>query len=155
MYTKSIALFVALYGRGALAALPASCQRGDTVAGCTKCSPVGSEYQPPGSGQVWYSQCCTESETTTANPPVTTTKQYCFSYTLNGYPNNQLHGTKPTCSKTGGGNTSWSLKGQCSTSLVSSIIYFFILMSISFNKLHGTHQHFIIDGPTSRFYLSD
>ncbi len=128
MYIKSIALLVALYGRGALAALPASCQAGDIVAGCTKCSPVGSEeYQPPGTGQVWYSQCCTESETATATG-VTTSKQYCYSYELNGYPNNQLHGIKPACSKTGGGNTSWSHKGQCSTGGVSSIFYFYLLL---------------------------
>jgi len=117
MYTKSIALFVAIHGRGALAALPASCEAGDAGA-CPakdKCPARGVELQPPKTGKVWLSLCCTDSETSSASPPVTTTKKYCFTYTLNGYPWNQLHGQWPTCNKSGLGNNSWKVEGQCKT----------------------------------------
>eukprot|EP00986_Skeletonema_menzelii_P002081 scaffold565_cov143-Skeletonema_menzelii.AAC.3 len=67
MYLKSIALIVAIYGRGALAALKDSCEEGDTT--CTDCTPLNTEYEPAGVGEVWYSTCCTESETSTASPP--------------------------------------------------------------------------------------
>ncbi|KAK1733587.1 hypothetical protein QTG54_015760 [Skeletonema marinoi] len=110
---KSIALFVAIYGRTALAALPPSCQDGDSGTSCHTCTPRSSEFEPPGVGQVWYSHCCTESETNTADPPVTDTKEYCYSYSLKGYPSNQQHGMKPTCSENGSGNLAWTLEGQC------------------------------------------
>ena len=113
MYMKSIALFVAIYGRTALAALPASCEVDNNCADA--CTPRNSEFEPPGVGQVWYSHCCTVSETNTADPPVTESKKYCFSYYLTGYPNNQFSATKPVCSKTGSGNIPWTLKGQCKT----------------------------------------
>eukprot|EP00985_Skeletonema_marinoi_P015996 scaffold8455_cov147-Skeletonema_marinoi.AAC.1 len=113
MYMKSIALFVAIYGRTALAALPDSCEDGDTS--CDTCTPLNSEFEPPGVGQVWYSHCCTVSETNTADPPVTESKKYCFSYYLTGYPNNQFSATKPVCSETGGGSLAWTLEGQCTT----------------------------------------
>ncbi|KAL7492205.1 hypothetical protein ACHAWT_001918 [Skeletonema menzelii] len=118
MYLKSVALFVAIYGRGALAALPLSCQEGDAGACATgdKCTPLNTEFEPPQTGEVWFSQCCTESETSNANPPVTTTKQYCFSYSLQGWSNNLHHNIKPACSKSGGGNLAWDFYGQCSKS---------------------------------------
>ena len=121
MYLKSIALFVAIYGRGALAALPLSCQEGDTGACATgdKCTPLNTEFEPPQTGEVWFSQCCTVSETSTATPPVTTTKEYCFSYSLQGWSNNLHHNIKPACSKSGGGNLAWDFYGQCSKSGVS------------------------------------
>eukprot|EP00984_Skeletonema_dohrnii_P013436 scaffold5570_cov87-Skeletonema_dohrnii-CCMP3373.AAC.12 len=112
MYMKSIALFVAIYGRTALADLPDSCELGQSS--CEACTPLNTEFEPPGVGQVWYSHCCTESETNTADPPVTDTKEYCYSYSLKGYPSNQQHGMKPTCSENGsGGNLAWTLEGQC------------------------------------------
>mmetsp|Transcript_23316 Transcript_23316/g.37962 ORF Transcript_23316/g.37962 Transcript_23316/m.37962 type:complete len:793 (+) Transcript_23316:154-2532(+) len=111
MYLKSVALFVAIYGRGALAALKDSCEEED-IGGCTDCTPLNTEYEPAGVGEVWYSTCCTESETSTASPPVTTTKKYCYSYKLAGYPSNQFSGQKPTC---GLGNNAWTLDGQCTT----------------------------------------
>ena len=120
MYMKSIALFVAIYGRTALAALPPSCQDGDSGTSCHTCTPRSSEFEPPGVGQVWYSHCCTESETNTADPPVTDTKEYCYSYSLKGYPSNQQHGMKPTCSENGSGNLAWTLEGQCKKDGVSS-----------------------------------
>mmetsp|Transcript_23318 Transcript_23318/g.37970 ORF Transcript_23318/g.37970 Transcript_23318/m.37970 type:complete len:786 (+) Transcript_23318:154-2511(+) len=112
MYLKSVALFVAIYGRGALAALKDSCEEGDNSLTCTDCTPLNTEYEPAGVGEVWYSTCCTESETSTASPPVTTTKKYCYSYKLAGYPSNQFSGQKPTC---GLGNNAWTLDGQCTT----------------------------------------
>ncbi|KAL7491813.1 hypothetical protein ACHAWT_002323, partial [Skeletonema menzelii] len=81
-----------------------------------KCTPLNTETIPTGVGEVWYSHCCTVSETSTATPPVTETKQYCYSYSLQGYPNNQFSGIKPACSKSGSGNNAWALHGQCSTS---------------------------------------
>mmetsp|Transcript_30675 Transcript_30675/g.48076 ORF Transcript_30675/g.48076 Transcript_30675/m.48076 type:complete len:758 (-) Transcript_30675:229-2502(-) len=110
MYLNGIALFLAIYGHSALAALPDSCEAGDIT--CTSCTPRNSEFEPPGVGEVWYSECCTESETSTADPPVTTTKKYCYSYKLVGYPSNQFSGTKPSC---GAASLAWSLNGQCST----------------------------------------
>lgn len=113
MYLKGIALFVAIYGHGALAALPDSCEEGEGSA-CSKCTPLNTEFEPAGVGEVWYSYCCTDSETTTADPPVTTTKKYCYSYSLVGWPNNQYSGTKPSCSSSSMA-LAWSLNGQCST----------------------------------------
>jgi hypothetical protein len=120
MKSIGIALFFAIYGRTALAAaLPDSCELGETS--CDACTPRESEFEPPGVGQVWYSHCCTESETNTADPPVTDTKEYCYSYSLKGYPSNQQHGMKPTCSENGsGGNLAWTLEGQCKKDGVSS-----------------------------------
>ena len=114
MYLNGIALFLAIYGHSALAALPDSCEAGDSA--CTSCTPRNSEFEPPGVGEVWYSECCTESETSTADPPVTDTKKYCYSYKLVGYPSNQFSGTKPSC---GVASLAWSLNGQCSTTTVS------------------------------------
>ncbi len=114
MYMKSIALFVAIYGRTALAALPASCE--DTNNCSNACTPLNSEFEPPGVGQVWFSHCCTVSDTNTEDPPVTESKKYCFSYYLTGYPNNQFFSTKPICSETGSGTLAWLRKGQCGTS---------------------------------------
>jgi hypothetical protein len=113
MYMKSIALFVAIYGRTALADLSDSCQDGETS--CDACTPLNTEFEPPGVGQVWYSHCCTVSDTNTADPPVTTSKKYCHSYYLSGYPNNQFSGTKPTCSESGSGTSAWLRNGQCKT----------------------------------------
>jgi len=112
---KSIALFVAIYGRTALADLSDSCEAGDSGTSCNACTPLNSEFEPPGVGQVWYSHCCTISDTNTADPPETTSKKYCHSYYLTGYPNNQFAGTKPTCSEKGSGNLAWLRYGQCKT----------------------------------------
>ena len=144
MYLKSIALFVAVYGRGALAALPASCQEDDST--CPDCTPLNTEYQPDGVGELYYSNCCTESETSSADPPVTTTKQYCYTYVLAGWPNNQYSGNKPsTC---GTGNIGWSLEGQCTTvtdSVSSSSISFaiysiYISTNSATNAFVSSHQ---------------
>eukprot|EP00573_Skeletonema_grethae_P004186 CAMPEP_0201709336 /NCGR_PEP_ID=MMETSP0578-20130828/58047_1 /ASSEMBLY_ACC=CAM_ASM_000663 /TAXON_ID=267565 /ORGANISM="Skeletonema grethea, Strain CCMP 1804" /LENGTH=369 /DNA_ID=CAMNT_0048198303 /DNA_START=93 /DNA_END=1199 /DNA_ORIENTATION=- len=112
MYLKGIALFVAIYGHGALAALPDSCE--DDGGSCDKCTSLNSEFEPPGVGEVWYSYCCTDSETTTDTPPITTTKKYCYSYSLVGFPNNQYSGNKPSCDNTFSA-IAWSLHGQCQT----------------------------------------
>ena len=115
MYMKSIALFVAIYGRTALADLSDSCEHGD--GSCTNaCTPLNTEFEPPGVGQVWFSHCCTVSDRNSEDPPVTESKKYCHSYYLTGYPNNQFHPTKPTCSENGGGTSAWIRKGQCGTS---------------------------------------
>ncbi|KAK1735649.1 PT domain-containing protein [Skeletonema marinoi] len=114
MYMKSITLFVAIYGRTALAALPASCEVDNNCSNA--CTPLNSEFEPPGVGQVWFSHCCTVSDTNTEDPPVTESKKYCFSYYLTGYPNNQFFSTKPICSETGSGTLAWLPKGQCGTS---------------------------------------
>eukprot|EP00985_Skeletonema_marinoi_P008813 scaffold4024_cov208-Skeletonema_marinoi.AAC.9 len=114
MYMKSIALFVAIYGRTALAALPASCE--DTNNCSNACTRLNSEFEPPGVGEVWFSHCCTVSDTNTEDPPVTESKKYCFSYYLTGYPNNQFYPTKPICSETGSSTLAWLRKGQCGTS---------------------------------------
>ncbi|KAK1732557.1 PT domain-containing protein [Skeletonema marinoi] len=114
MYMKSIALFVAIYGRTALAALSASCEVDNNCSNA--CTPLNSEFEPPGVGQVWFSHCCTVSDTNTEDPPVTESKKYCFSYYLTGYPNNQFFSTKPICSETGSGTLAWLPKGQCGTS---------------------------------------
>ena len=122
---KCIALFVAIYGHGVIAALPLSCQENETSSSsCTnaagdKCTYQNSEVEPAGTGEVWFSHCCTVSETSTATPPVTTSKEYCYSYTLKGFPSNQQHGIKPTCSKNGQGNLAWTLEGQCKKDGVS------------------------------------
>eukprot|EP00984_Skeletonema_dohrnii_P011822 scaffold4740_cov115-Skeletonema_dohrnii-CCMP3373.AAC.1 len=116
MYMKCIALFVAIYGHGVIAALPPSCQENETSscnAAGDKCTHQNSEVEPAGTGEVWFSHCCTVSETSTATPPVTTSKEYCYSYTLKGFPSNQQHGIKPTCSENGQGNLAWTLEGQC------------------------------------------
>ena len=133
MYLKNIALFVAIYGHGALAALPLSCEEGEAACATPgdKCTPLNTETIPAGVGEVWFSQCCTESETDNS---VTTTKKYCYSYSLQGYPNNQFSGTKPACSKTGSSSVAWDLYGQCSTSGVScSSSIYFICLSVYFN----------------------
>jgi hypothetical protein len=113
MKSIGIALFFAIYGRTALAALPDSCQLGETS--CDACTPRESEFPPPGVGQVWYSHCCTVSKTNTEDPPVTESKKYCWSYYLTGYPNNLFYPTKPTCSENGGGTSAWLRYGQCRT----------------------------------------
>ncbi|KAK1741320.1 hypothetical protein QTG54_007798 [Skeletonema marinoi] len=113
MYMKSITLFVAIYGRTALA-LSASCEVDNNCSNA--CTPLNSEFEPPGVGQVWFSHCCTVSDTNTEDPPVTESKKYCFSYYLTGYPNNQFFSTKPICSETGSGTLAWLPKGQCGTS---------------------------------------
>eukprot|EP00984_Skeletonema_dohrnii_P001857 scaffold619_cov78-Skeletonema_dohrnii-CCMP3373.AAC.1 len=113
MYMKSIALFVAIYGRTALADLSASCELGQSS--CDACTPLNTEFEPPGVGQVWYSHCCTVSDTNTADPPVTTSKKYCHSYYLSGHPNNLFSATKPTCSESGSGTSAWLRYGQCKT----------------------------------------
>lgn len=122
MYLKSLALLVAIYGRGAIAALPDSCEAGDTT--CDDCTPLNQQFEPPKVGEVWYSVCCPQSEEDSSTPPQTTTKQYCYSYKLAGYPNNLHAGTLPsTC---GAGTTAWSLEGQCrttNTGTVSSILF--------------------------------
>ena len=142
MYLKSIALFVVIYGRVALAALPLSCQEGEAACATgDKCTPLNTETIPTGVGEVWYSQCCTVSEQDNATPPVTTTKQYCYSYSLQGYPNNQFSGIKPACSKTGSSNNAWSLYGQCSTSGVSCPSSIYLLYVIPFiSTLHLTRN---------------
>ena len=143
MMIKRIALFffvfAIIYGHGALAALPTSCEDEGTTSSCKKCTPLNSEFEPPGVGQVWFSQCCTESETTTADPPVTTTKKYCFSYYLSGYPNNLFSGHKPSCSENGSGNSAWSLYGQCQTD--AGVSYF---SSFNFNRsvIHSNSTYF-------------
>ena len=128
MYLRNIALFVAIYGRAALAALPPSCEDDGVVcpANSDKCiTPLNSEYEPTGAGQVWFSQCCTVSTSSTADP--SETKKYCYNYSMKGYPSNQLHGRKPDCSENASGNDAWTLVGQCRTtggvSLSSSSIY--------------------------------
>eukprot|EP00984_Skeletonema_dohrnii_P024401 scaffold13518_cov88-Skeletonema_dohrnii-CCMP3373.AAC.1 len=114
MYMKSIALFVAIYyGRTALADLSDSCELGQTS--CDTCTPLNTEFEPPGVGQVWFSHCCTVSDTNSEDPPVTTSKKYCHSYYLSGYPNNQFSSAKPTCSETGSSNLAWLRYGQCKT----------------------------------------
>ena len=151
MYLKSVALFVAIYGRGALAALPLSCQEGDTGACATgdKCTPLNTETIPSGVGEVWYSHCCTVSETSTATPPVTETKQYCYSYSLQGYPNNQFSGIKPACSKSGSGNNAWALHGQCSTSGVSfSVRSIFCISFRLFRLLSNTSSSTLYLSPS-------
>eukprot|EP00984_Skeletonema_dohrnii_P009540 scaffold3652_cov83-Skeletonema_dohrnii-CCMP3373.AAC.1 len=115
MYMKSIALFVAIYGRTALADLSDSCEHGD--GSCTNaCTPLNTEFEPPGVGQVWFSHCCTVSDTNSEDPPVTTSKKYCHSYYLAGYPNNLFSSAKPTCSETGSSTRAWLRYGQCRTS---------------------------------------
>jgi hypothetical protein len=118
MYLKNIALFVAIYGRGVLAALPPSCQEGDTGACATgdKCTPKNAETEPPQTGEVWYSACCTESETDNTATPPTTSKEYCYSWKLKDVSSNLLYGIKPACSKSASSNLAWDLNGQCSTS---------------------------------------
>ena len=121
MYLKNIALFLSIYGRGSLAVLPDSCQDdGPDVCGSKKCVlPLGAEDEPAGTGEVWYSQCCTVAETSsTADPPFTITesKKYCYNYVLNGYPSNELNGIKPICSEIASGNSAWTLDGQCRVS---------------------------------------
>eukprot|EP00985_Skeletonema_marinoi_P008947 scaffold4091_cov214-Skeletonema_marinoi.AAC.8 len=118
MNKSALFLFVATYGRGTNAALPPSCEENESSA-CNssgdKCTPLGSQFEPTGNGQVWYSQCCTVSETSTDTPPVTESKKYCYAYTLQAWPSNQLHGIKPDCSENGQGNLAWTLEGQCKT----------------------------------------
>ena len=123
MHLKNIALFfVSIYGagRGAIAALPESCHDdGPDVCGSKKCvSPLGSEYEPPGTGEVWFSQCCTVTETSSTDPPVS--KKYCYNYVLNEYPSNLLNGIKPICSENASSNNAWTLDGQCTSGGVSS-----------------------------------
>ena len=128
MKIKSIALFVAAYGRSALA-LSDSCDEGETS--CNACTPLNSEFEPAGVGQVWYSECCTESETdSTVDPPVTTSKRYCHSWSLKGYPSNQHSATKPTCGETAVGNQAWTAEGQCKSSIVSISLICCILSSV-------------------------
>ena len=114
MYMKSIALFVAIYGRTAFAALSASCEVDNNCADA--CTPLNTEFEPPGVGQVWFSHCCTVSDRNSEDPPVTTSKKYCHSYYLSGHPNNLFSSAKPTCSESGGGTSAWIRKGQCGTS---------------------------------------
>ena len=118
MYLKSIALLVAIYGRGVLAALPDSCEEGEG-SNCADCTPLASDYEPAGVGEVWYSACCTKAEEDNSiSPPVTTTKEYCYSYKLKGWPENQSYGTTPSSSSlTCGTGTveAWTLVGQCTT----------------------------------------
>ena len=109
MYLKSIALLVAIYGRGVIAALPDSCEEGEG-SNCADCTPLASEYEPAGVGEVWYSACCTKSDTSTA-----TAKKYCYSYKLKGYSENLFHGTKPSSDECGLGTNAWTLVGQCTT----------------------------------------
>ena len=122
MYLKSLALLVAIYGRGAIAALPDSCEVDAGVSGCTTCTPINQQFEPPKVGEVWYSECCSKTDSST--PPQT--KNYCYSYKLSGYPNNLHKGTLPsTC---GTGTSAWALEGQCSTASgattgVSSILF--------------------------------
>ena len=122
MHLKKTALFFVIYGRTALAALPSSCQDdGVCPAIGDKCiSPLNSEYEPTGVGQVLFSQCCTVSKSSE-------TKKYCYNYSLKDYPSNQLHDIKPDCSENASGNDAWTLIGQCTTSggvsLSSSSIY--------------------------------
>ena len=130
MYLRNIALFVAIYGRAALAALPSSCEDDGVVcpADGDKCiTPLNSEYEPTGVGQVWFSRCCTVSKSSTADPSDTETesKKYCYNYLLKDYPSNQLHGIKPDCSENASGNDAWTLIGQCRTTggVSSTLIY--------------------------------
>lgn len=136
MKSEALFLFVAIYGRSALAALPPSCEENESSA-CNssgdKCTPLGSEFEPAETGEVWYSQCCTVSETSTDSPPVEEIKKYCYAYTLQGYPSNQLHSIKPDCSQTGSSNSAWTLQGQCKTDGVSSQSIYFLL--------HDNHVH--------------
>ena len=117
MYLKSLALLVAIYGRGAIAALPDSCEA-DAGQSCTDCTPINQQFEPPGMGEVWFSQCCDKKETDNATPPNTVTKKYCYSYKLAGWPNNQYYGDKPSTDpdECGTGNQGWSVQGQCVTS---------------------------------------
>ncbi len=117
---KIIAIFF-VYG-GALAALPDSCQDdGPDVCGSKKCVlPLGSEDEPSGTGEVWFSQCCTVTETSSTAEPITESKKYCYNYVLNGYPSNELNGIKPICSENASGNSAWTLDGQCTSDGVSS-----------------------------------
>lgn len=98
--------------RPIIAALPDSCQEGDTAAcetnanGVINCPPRGTTTTPPKSGKAWYSQCCTVSE-------ASETKEYCYMYTLQGYASNLHFGIKPTCSEGGSGSLAWNLEGQC------------------------------------------
>jgi len=127
---KNIALFLAVYGHIALAALPDSCQEGD-LSSCNsagdKCTtPQNFEVEPAGTGQVWFSHCCTVSDsdtsmaTATAPVSITTSKEYCYAYVLKGYSTNQFHNIKPACSENGSGNLAWTLEGQCKKDGVSS-----------------------------------
>ena len=117
MYLKNIALFLSIYGRGSLAVLPDSCQDdGPDVCGSKKCVlPLGAEDEPAGTGEVWYSQCCTVTDAS-STPPVAESKKYCYNYVLNGYPSNELNGIKPICSEIASGNSAWTLDGQCRVS---------------------------------------
>ena len=143
MYLKSIALFVAIYGRGVLAALPPSCQEGDTGACATgdKCTPKNAETEPPQTGEVWYSACCTESETDNTATPPTTSKEYCYSWKLKDVSSNLLYGIKPACSKSASSNVAWDLYGQCSTSGVSCSSSIYLLCIVPFiSTLILTHH---------------
>ena len=118
---KIIALLLAA-AANVVAELPASCEEGAStacMAGGNKCTSLDMEYEPPQTGQIWYSHCCTVSESGTADYLLSGTRRYCFSYTLKGYPSNAYHGTKPECTESGSGNSAWELRGQCSTQGVS------------------------------------
>ena len=131
MYIKSIALFAAVYGRGALAQLT-SCEADGGATTCPECSPLNTEYEPPQSGEIWYSSCCSVSETSTADPPVTTTKQFCYSWKLKGYPSNLYAGTLPECKENAAGNLGWTLNGECQTdtaAVVSCLNYSITVIS--------------------------
>ena len=144
MNKSALFLFVATYGRGINAALPPSCEENESSA-CNssgdKCTPLGSEFEPTGNGQVWYSQCCTVSETSTDTPPVTESKKYCYAYTLQAWPSNQLHGIKPDCSENGQGNLAWTLEGQCKTDGVSCSSSIFASYLLYFQSLYQNNIH--------------
>ena len=144
MNKSALFLFVATYGRGTNAALPPSCEENESSA-CNssgdKCTPLGSQFEPTGNGQVLYSQCCTVSETSTDTPPVTESKKYCYAYTLQAWPSNQLHGIKPDCSENGQGNLAWTLEGQCKTDGVSCSSSIFASYLLYFQSLYQNNIH--------------
>ena len=148
MYIKRISLLVAIYGRGAFATLSASCEENEFA--CDKCTPIGQNYIPSGTGEMWYSDCCNESETDNASPPVTTTKKYCYSYKLKGYPNNLNYNIAPSCY--GGDSPAWESKGQCSTTVSS--IYFLFVISFTLNSYQFPYLIHIISLPFL-FQLTD
>ena len=129
MYLKSIALLVA-YGR--VGVIADSCEEGEG-SNCADCTPLNSDYEPAGVGEVWYSACCTKSEEdNSSSSPVTTSKKYCYSYKLKGWPENLLHGIKPSSDECGTGTNAWTLVGQCTTnggvSSYDSLCYYLLLI---------------------------
>ena len=130
MFIRSAALFVAIYGHGALAATISeqSCELGEG-SGCSNCvNPLTSSYQPESVANLYASACCTARECD-ADGTNCDTKKFCYIYSMVSGANSLWASNLPsgagglheeTCTtgqlrQGSPAQLAWSLEGQCTT----------------------------------------